>query len=125
MAELAESAAQTADCERSSPELLRAMYDELRRLAASLLSREPPGQTLQPTALVHEAYLRLLGPVGTPGWDNRGHFFASAAQAMRRILVDARGRKRLFGRIVASHAVGGPEQFDDPRPWTSSPSMTP
>jgi RNA polymerase sigma factor (TIGR02999 family) len=114
MAETVESAAQPPGCEHSSPELLRAMYDELRRLAASLLSREPPGHTLQPTALVHEAYLRLLGPVGTPDWDNRGHFFASAAQAMRRILVDAARRKRLFGRIVASHNIGGPEQFDDP-----------
>ena len=72
--------------------LLSAVYDELRRLATRKLAQERPGQTLQPTALVHEAYLRLLGdhPVQ---WDNRGHFFAAAAEAMRRILVEAARRK--------------------------------
>jgi RNA polymerase sigma factor (TIGR02999 family) len=79
--------------------LLPVVYDELRRLAAARLARETPGQTLQPTALVHEAYLRLLGPDPAgkpPAFDGRGHFFAAAAEAMRRILVDrARERSRL------------------------------
>lgn len=71
------------------------MYDELRRLAASRLVRESGGQTLQPTALVHEAWLRLTGS-GLGSWENRRHFFAAAAEAMRRILVDrARRRNRL------------------------------
>ena len=68
--------------------LLPLVYDELRRLAAHRLSREQPGQTLQATALVHEAYLRLVGGDQPTRWDSRGHFFAAAAQAMRRILVD-------------------------------------
>jgi RNA polymerase sigma factor (TIGR02999 family) len=79
--------------EHSARELLPLVYDELRRLAASRLAHERPGQTLQPTALVHEAYLRLVG--GDPGrpWHGRAHFFAAAAEAMRRILVDrARGK---------------------------------
>lgn len=73
----------------ASAELLPLVYDELRQLAAARLSHERPGQSLQPTALVHEAYLRLLGGHETePRWDNRGHFFAAAAEAMRRILID-------------------------------------
>ena len=75
-------------------ELLPLVYDELRKLAAARMADEPPGQTLQPTALVHEAYLRLVGPADAARWDNRGHFFAAAAEAMRRILVDAARRKR-------------------------------
>jgi RNA polymerase sigma factor (TIGR02999 family) len=74
--------------------LLPLVYEELRRLAAAQLAREPGGQTLQPTALVHEAYLRLLGARGEPHWDNRGHFFAAAAEAMRRILIDNARRKQ-------------------------------
>ena len=77
---------------RAPDELIPLVYDELRRLAAAKLSREAPGQTLQPTALVHEAWLRL-GADDQPAWENRGHFFAAAAEAMRRILVDA-ARKR-------------------------------
>ncbi|MFN0059855.1 MAG: ECF-type sigma factor [Planctomycetota bacterium] len=79
----------------STEQLILFLYDELRRLARARLAREPVGQTLQPTALVHEAYLRLLN---TPDarWDTRGHFFAAAAQAMRRILIErARRKKRL------------------------------
>jgi RNA polymerase sigma factor (TIGR02999 family) len=72
--------------------LLAAVYQELRRLAAHKLAHERPGQTLQATALVHEAYLRLLGDEQA-AWDNRGHFFAAAAEAMRRILVEAARRK--------------------------------
>jgi len=74
--------------------LLPLVYEELRALAARRLANERPGQTLQPTALVHEAYLRLVGPADDARWDNRGHFFAAAAEAMRRILVEAARRKR-------------------------------
>ncbi|MFN0052404.1 MAG: ECF-type sigma factor [Planctomycetales bacterium] len=75
--------------------LLPLVYDELRRLAAAKLSHEAPGQTLQATALVNEAYLRLVGGAA-PRWETRGHFFTAAAEAMRRILIDrARARKRL------------------------------
>ena len=76
--------------------LLPSVYGELRKLAAQKLARERPGQTLQPTALVHEAYLRLLGEGAQPHWDSLGHFFAAASEAMRRILVErARRKKRL------------------------------
>ncbi len=71
----------------AAAELLPLVYAELRRLASAYLGRSPPGQTLQPTALVHEAYLRLVGNID-PGWHGRGHFFGAAAQAMRQILVD-------------------------------------
>src|SRR4051812_37347287 len=74
--------------------LLPLVYDELRRLAAQRLAQEKPGQTLQATALVHDAYLRLVGPDEARGWDGRGHFFAAAAEAMRRILVDNARRKQ-------------------------------
>jgi RNA polymerase sigma factor (TIGR02999 family) len=74
--------------------LLPLVYDELRRLAARQLAREKPGQTLQATALVHEAYLRLAGKDAPQGWDSRGHFFAAAAEAMRRILVENARRKK-------------------------------
>jgi RNA polymerase sigma factor (TIGR02999 family) len=74
--------------------LLPLVYDELRNLAAARLAREKPGQTLQPTALVHEAYLRLVGPAGGRIWDSRGHFFAAAAEAMRRLLIENARRKR-------------------------------
>jgi RNA polymerase sigma factor (TIGR02999 family) len=80
---------------RAGEELLPLVYDELRKLAGQRMAREQPGQTLQPTALVHEAYLRLVGS-GQVEWNSRGHFFAAAAEAMRRILVD-RARRR--GRI--------------------------
>jgi RNA polymerase sigma factor (TIGR02999 family) len=74
-------------------QLLPFVYDELRKLAAQRLAREKPGQTLQATALVHEAYLRLLDPGKAPHWNSRGHFFAAAAEAMRRILVERARRK--------------------------------
>jgi RNA polymerase sigma factor (TIGR02999 family) len=73
--------------------LLRLLYDELRKLAAAKLAREPAGQTLQPTALVHEAWLRLGGDE-QPSWQNRAHFFAAAAEAMRRILIERARRRR-------------------------------
>ncbi len=80
---------------QATDRLLPLVYEELRLLAAQRLSHEPPGQTLQATALVHEAYLRLVGDEPR-SWENRGHFFAAAAEAMRRILVErARARLRL------------------------------
>jgi RNA polymerase sigma factor (TIGR02999 family) len=76
-------------------QLLPLVYDELRKLAAARLSQEKPGQTLQATALVHEAYLRLVDSKSAPNWNSRGHFFAAAAEAMRRILINrARDKKR-------------------------------
>lgn len=92
-------------------QLLPLVYDELRRLAARRLAGEAPGQTLQATALVHEAYLRLVGASDERRWDNRGHFFAAAAEAMRRILVENVRRKR-------SLKQGGDrtrEEFDEAR----------
>jgi RNA polymerase sigma factor (TIGR02999 family) len=80
----------------SSADLLPQVYDELRRLARSRIAREPAGLTLQPTALVHEAYLRLAGDGTDRRWDKRGHFFAAAAIAMRRILVE---RARHYRRV--------------------------
>jgi len=74
--------------------LLPLVYDELRKLAAAKLAHENPGQTLQATALVHDAYLRLVDVDQVQHWDSRGHFFAAAAEAMRRILVDQARRKR-------------------------------
>jgi RNA polymerase sigma factor (TIGR02999 family) len=74
--------------------LLPLVYEELRRLAAQKLAHEPSGLTLQPTALVHEAYIRLVGGGQPNGWDGRGHFFAAAAEAMRRILVEAARRRK-------------------------------
>jgi RNA polymerase sigma factor (TIGR02999 family) len=77
----------------AAADLLPLVYDELRRLAAHRLAQENPGQTLQPTALVHEAYLRLVGTDAGPTWNGRGHFFGAAAEAMRRILIDQARRK--------------------------------
>jgi RNA polymerase sigma factor (TIGR02999 family) len=84
----------------AASQLLPLVYDELRQLAAQKLSHEASGQTLQPTALVHEAYLRLVGEGEETHWDSRGHFFAAAAEAMRRILVENARRK-------GSHKRGG------------------
>jgi RNA polymerase sigma factor (TIGR02999 family) len=79
---------------KAAADLLPLVYDELRKLAAARMASEAPDHTLQPTALVHEAYVRLVGgEVGRP-WNGRGHFFAAAAEAMRRILVEAARRKR-------------------------------
>jgi RNA polymerase sigma factor (TIGR02999 family) len=96
---------------QAAAQLLPLVYDELRKLAARRLAREKPGQTLQPTALVHEAYLRLVEGAHAQDWDGRGHFFAAAAEAMRRILVEnarRKGRRKRGGdrrRVV----------LDDPR----------
>jgi len=81
---------------RAADQLLPLVYDELRKLAAKKLSHETPGQTLEATALVHEAYLRLVDTEKVKRWNSRGHFFAAAAEAMRNILVDNARRKRRF-----------------------------
>jgi len=99
-----------ANIQRGDPQaaeqLLPLVYDELRRLSARRLAREAPGQTLQATALVHEAYLRLVDTGATQDWDSRGHFFAAAAEAMRRILVERARRKR------SAKAGGGRKRVD-------------
>ena len=99
----------------AAEQLLPLVYDELRKLAAQKLAQEKPGQTLQATALVHEAYLRLVpGDQGEPdapptGWDSRGHFFAAAAEAMRRILVDQARRRQAAKRGGLQKRVEMPE----------------
>jgi RNA polymerase sigma factor (TIGR02999 family) len=100
----------------AAEQLLPLVYDELRRLAAQKLAQEKPGQTLQATALVHEAYLRLVASdkrnePDAPGreWDNRGHFFAAAAEAMRRILVDQARRRQAAKRGGLQKRVEMPE----------------
>jgi RNA polymerase sigma factor (TIGR02999 family) len=105
---------------RAAGQLLPQVYDELRRLATQRLAHELPGQTLEPTALVHEAYLRLVGDDPDRPWDNRGHFFAAAAEAMRRILVEkARSKRRLKrggarARVVLDPAlIAAPEASED------------
>src|SRR5256885_230717 len=79
---------------KAAEELLPLVYTELRRLAAHRLAGESPGQTLQPTALVHEAYVRLVDAEQVQQWNSRGHFFAAAAEAMRRILVESARKKQ-------------------------------
>src|SRR5262245_25215700 len=96
---------------RAAEQLLPLVYDELRRLAAQKLAQEQPGQTLQETALVHEAYVRLVGSAEEAAgreqhWDGRGHFFAAAAEAMRRILIDRARQKR------AQKRGGGRQRLD-------------
>ena len=88
---------------QAAAQLLPLVYDELRKLASAKLAKEKPGQTLQATALVHEVYLRLLGDGEPRDWNGRGHFFAAAASAMRRILVEHARRKK-------SAKAGGPWQ---------------
>jgi RNA polymerase sigma factor (TIGR02999 family) len=106
--------------QQAASQLLPQVYKELRRLAAQWLAHEAPGQTLDPTALVHEAYLRLVGDDPDRPWDNRGHFFAAAAESMRRILVEkARQKRRLKrgggrARVVLDPAlIAAPEASDD------------
>src|SRR6266478_6108993 len=88
----------------AAEQLLPLVYEELRKLAAAKLAQEKPGQTLQATALVHEAYLRLVDAEQAPQWNNRGHFFAAAAEAMRRILVEQARRR------TAAKRGGGAER---------------
>ena len=89
----------------AAEQLLPLVYDELRRLATEKIAHEKPGQTLQATALVHEAYVRLVDQDRASPWNSRGHFFAAAAEAMRRILVDENRRKRSLkrGGLLARH----------------------
>ena len=103
---------------RAAAELLPLVYDELRRLAAHRLTSEPAGQTLTGTALVHEAYLRLVGTDDRPKWDGRVHFFAAAAEAMRRILID-RARHRQTAKAGAGRRrvdLSDAEQADNQDP---------
>ena len=97
---------------QAAAQLLPLVYDELRQLAAQRLAQEKPGQTLQATALVHEAYLRLVGGEQTQDWNGRRHFFAAAAEAMRRILIDRarhkQTRKAGGGRRRQGLDVGDP-----------------
>jgi RNA polymerase sigma factor (TIGR02999 family) len=95
--------------------LLPLVYDELRKLAAQKMAQEAPGQTLQATALVHEAYLRLVDVKTTQPWNSRGHFFAAAAEAMRRILVEEARRKASLKR------GGGREREDLPESRLAAP----
>jgi RNA polymerase sigma factor (TIGR02999 family) len=104
----------------AASQLLPLVYDELRKLAAQKLARETPGQTLQPTALVHEAYLRLVGEDEEQHWDSRGHFFAAAAEAMRRILVEHARQKASLKRggdrdrlDVVESLLAAPEPRED------------
>jgi RNA polymerase sigma factor (TIGR02999 family) len=104
----------------AASQLLPLVYDELRKLAAQKLARETPGQTLQPTALVHEAYLRLVGADEAHHWDSRGHFFAAAAEAMRRILVEIARQKASLKRggdrnrrDVVDDLLAAPEPRED------------
>jgi RNA polymerase sigma factor (TIGR02999 family) len=103
---------------KAAAELLPLVYDELRKLAAARLAEEKPGQTLQPTALVHEAYVRLVGEDRVVDWNGRGHFFAAAAEAMRRILVEAARRKSRLrhGGGLARHDI------DDIEPAAPEPA---
>jgi RNA polymerase sigma factor (TIGR02999 family) len=102
----------------ATEQLLPLVYDELRQLAARKLSQEKPGQTLEATALVHEVYIRLVNARESPHWNGRGHFFAAAAEAMRRILIEqarhkrtqkAGGRRDRLAEIELEPAVAGPE----------------
>src|SRR5438094_9989750 len=93
----------------AAEQLLPLIYDELRKLAAQKLAQEKPGQTLQATALVHEAYLRLVDQEQVPQWDSRGHFFAAAAEAMRRILVDRARRRGAQKRGAHGERIDLPE----------------
>jgi RNA polymerase sigma factor (TIGR02999 family) len=90
----------------AAEKLLPLIYDELRRLAAEKMAQERPGQTLQATALVHEAYVRLVGPGDEPRWEDRRHFFAAAAEAMRRILIDGARRKQTRKHGGGRYRVG-------------------
>lgn len=96
--------------------LLPLVYAELRKLAASKMSRESDGNTLQATALVHEAYLRLVGGNDADHWNGRGHFFAAAAEAMRRILVDNARRRKADKRGGNHERVELGDQIESPRP---------
>src|SRR5262245_15340006 len=94
---------------KATAELLPLVYDELRRLAAARMASEAPDHTLQPTALIHEAYLKLVGAAPGPAWNGRAHFYAAAAEAMRRILIDHARRKQRVRRGGGRKRVDLPE----------------
>lgn len=104
---------------QAAGELLPLLYEELRRLAAQQLAQEKPGRSLQPTALVHEAYLRLVGTGEPARWNGRGHFFSAAAQAMRRILVEESRRHRRLKRGGDRKRV----DLDQVEPTSDEPSL--
>ena len=104
--------------EHASAQLLPLIYQELRRLAANMLAQEPPGQTLEATALVHEAYVRLVDSTEELKWNHRGHFFGAAAEAMRRILVEKARRKQRVKHGGEHHRV----ELDDERLVCSVPA---
>jgi RNA polymerase sigma factor (TIGR02999 family) len=107
MSDVTRILAQIESGDPSAPELLLPLvYDELRKLAAARLAKEKPGQTLQATALVHDAYLKLVDTESAQRWNSRGHFFGAAAEAMRRILVDSAKRKQTAKRGGQVHRVG-------------------
>src|SRR5262245_50533122 len=106
--------AASAGDRQAAADLLPLVYDELRKLAAARLASEPSGHTLQPTALVHEAYLRLVGPEDAARWDGRGHFFAAAAEAIRRILIDHARAKRADKRGDRARADLDPDRLTAP-----------
>jgi RNA polymerase sigma factor (TIGR02999 family) len=101
---------------QAANDLLPLIYEELRKLAAQKMAQEQPGQTLQPTALVHEAFLRLVGPANADGFANRRHFFAAAAEAMRRILIDQARRKKAQPARAQSFDIGSLTLQSDPGP---------
>ncbi len=103
---------------KAANELLPLVYEELRLLAAQKLSHEPPGQTLQATALVHEVYIRLVG-TEDQSWDNKGHFFKAAAEAMRRILIENARRKRTNKRGGDRKRVGLSESILTGKDYTA------
>jgi RNA polymerase sigma factor (TIGR02999 family) len=104
---------------QAAEKLLPLVYDELRKLAAAKMAQENPGQTLQATALVHEAYIRLVDAKKTRHWDSRGHFFSAAAEAMRRILVERARRQGVRER----HGLGCRVDLEENAPGHSSPSF--
>lgn len=103
---------------QAAKDLLPLVYEELRKLAAQKMVREQLGQTLEPTALVHEAYLRLIGPGNAEGFANRRHFFAAAAEAMRRILIDQARHKNLMSSRLKLADIEGLILQRDPLPET-------
>jgi RNA polymerase sigma factor (TIGR02999 family) len=102
---------------QAAAQLLPLVYNELRKLAAATMAKEAPGNTLDATALVHEAYLRLVGPADVARWENRSHFFTAAATAMRRILIErARHKKRLIHGGGRRHQELHPDLIAAPEP---------
>jgi RNA polymerase sigma factor (TIGR02999 family) len=106
---------------KAAEELLSVVYDQLRRLAAGKMNRELAGQTLQPTALVHEAWMRMAGG-DSPSFKNRGHFFGAAAEAMRRILID-RARRRIAAKRGAGSQKIDLDEIDLPSPTTDDDQL--